>query len=50
MVVSDWTVEQALKVGVTMEEGAIKLYTETAEKVKKPGSKQLLLERAEEEN
>ena len=35
--------------GRTMEEGAIKLYSETAEKVKNPGSKQLLLELAEEE-
>ena len=32
-----------------MEEGAIKLYTETAEKVKNPGSKQLLKELAEDE-
>jgi rubrerythrin len=49
MAVSEWTIEQALIVGRTMEEGAIKLYTETAEKVKNPGSKQLLLELAEEE-
>ena len=49
MVVEDWTIEQALILGRTMEEGAIKLYSETAEKVKNPGSKQLLLELAEEE-
>ena len=45
----EWTIEKALQMGVTMEEGAIKLYTETAEKVKNPGSKQLLLELAEDE-
>ena len=46
---SKWTIEKALQIGLTMEEGAIKLYTETAEKVKNPGSKQLLKELAEDE-
>jgi len=46
---SGWTIEKALKIGVTMEEGAIKLYSETAEKVKNLGSKQLLKELAEDE-
>ncbi len=46
---SDWTIEKALAIGVTMEEGAIKLYTESQAKVKSPGSKQLLKELAEEE-
>jgi len=45
----EWTIEKALQIGVTMEEGAIKLYSETAEKVKNPGSKQLLRELAEDE-
>jgi rubrerythrin len=43
------TVERALQVGVTMEEGAYKLYTGAQRKVKDPGSKQLLRELAADE-
>jgi len=49
MSIDGWTVEKALKVGVTMETGAYNLYTETAKKVKDPGSKQLLKEIAADE-
>ena len=49
MSIDGWTVEKALKVGVTMETGAYNLYSETSRKVKDPGSKQLLKELAAEE-
>ncbi len=49
MSIDGWTVEKALKVGVTMETGAYNLYTETSKKVKDPGSKQLLKELAADE-
>ncbi len=49
MSIDEWTVEKALKVGVTMETGAYNLYTSTAEKVKDPGSKKLLTEIAADE-
>ncbi len=44
-----WTVEKALKTGVTMEIGAYNLYTDAAKKVKDPGSKKLLTEIAGDE-
>ncbi len=46
---SDWTIERALPIGITMEEGSIKLYTDSQGKVTSPGSKRLLRELAEEE-
>jgi rubrerythrin len=49
MSIDGWTVEKALKVGVTMETGAYNLYTETSKKVKDSGSKQLLKELAADE-
>lgn len=49
MSIDGWTVEKALKVGVTMETGAYNLYTETSKKIKDPGSKQLLKELAADE-
>jgi len=49
MEIDEWTIEKALNMGVTMEQGAIDLYSDTAEKVENPGSKQLLLELAEDE-
>ena len=49
MSIDGWTVEKALKVGVTMETGAYNLYTETAKKAKNPGSKKLLTELAGDE-
>jgi rubrerythrin len=49
MSIDGWTVEKALKVGVTMETGAYNLYSETAKKVKNPGSKQLLQELSADE-
>jgi len=49
MSIDGWTVEKALKVGVTMETGAFNLYTETSKKVRDPGSKQLLKELAGDE-
>ncbi len=49
MSIDGWTVEKALKVGVTMETGAYNLYTSTAKKVKDPGSKKLLTEIAADE-
>jgi rubrerythrin len=44
-----WTVEKALKTGVTMETGAYNLYSGLAKKAKNPGSKKLLQELAEDE-
>jgi rubrerythrin len=44
-----WTVEKALKIGVTMETGAYNLYSSTAKKAKNPGSKKLLQELAGDE-
>ena len=44
-----WTVEKALKVGVTMETGAYNLYSDMAKKVKNSGSKKLLQELAADE-
>ena len=49
MSIDEWTVEKALKVGVTMETGAYNLYTSTAKKVKDSGSKKLLTEIAADE-
>ena len=49
MSIDGWTVEKALKVGVTMETGAYNLYTDTAKKAKNPGSKKLLKELAADE-
>ncbi|MFP3951188.1 MAG: ferritin family protein [Candidatus Bathyarchaeia archaeon] len=49
MVTDEWTVEKALRMGITLEQGAIDLYSGTAENVEDPGSKQLLLELAEDE-
>lgn len=49
MSIDGWTVEKALKVGVVMETGAYNLYTQTAKKVKNPGSKKLLTELAGDE-
>ena len=49
MSIDGWTVEKALKVGVTMETGAYNLYTSMAKKVKDPGSKKLLTEIAGDE-
>jgi rubrerythrin len=49
MSIDGWTVEKALKVGITMETGAYNLYTETSKNVKNPGSKQLLKELAGDE-
>ncbi|MDP2901326.1 MAG: ferritin family protein [Candidatus Bathyarchaeota archaeon] len=49
MSIDGWTVEKALRVGVTMETGAYNLYTGTAKKVKNPGSKKLLQELAADE-
>jgi rubrerythrin len=43
------TVEKALQIGVTLEEGAYNLYTDAQRKVKDPGSKQLLKELAADE-
>ena len=43
------TVEKALQIGVTMEEGAFRLYTDAQVKVNNPGSKQLLKELAADE-
>jgi rubrerythrin len=43
------TVEKALQVGVTLEEGAFRLYTDAQRKVGNPGSKQLLKELAADE-
>ncbi len=50
MSIDGWTVEKALKVGITMETGAYNLYTETSKNVKNPGSKQLLKELAGDES
>jgi len=44
-----WTVEKALKAGITMETGAYKLYSGAAKKAKNPGSKKLLEELAADE-
>ena len=49
MSIDGWTVEKALRVGVTMETGAFNLYTEMSLKVKDPGYKQLLKELAGDE-
>jgi rubrerythrin len=49
MSIDGWTVEKALKAGVTMETGAYNLYTGMAKKVKNPGSKKLLTELAGDE-
>lgn len=49
MSIDGWTVEKALKAGVTMETGAYNLYTGMAKKVKNLGSKKLLTELAEDE-
>ncbi len=49
MSIDGWTVEKALKVGVTMETGAYNLYTQTAKKGKNPGSRKLLQELAADE-
>jgi rubrerythrin len=49
MKIDGWTVEKALQVGLTMEQGAMKLYTDAQKMVKNPGSKQLLKELAGDE-
>jgi rubrerythrin len=49
MSIDGWTVEKSLRVGVTMETGALNLYSEMSSKVKDPGSKQLLKELAGDE-
>jgi rubrerythrin len=49
MELEEWTIEKALNVGIALEQGAIDLYTSTAEKVEDPGSRQLLLELGEDE-
>ncbi len=49
MSIDGWTVEKALKVGVTMEAGAYNLYSDMAKKVKDQGSKKLLQEIAGDE-
>jgi rubrerythrin len=47
--IDGWTVEKALQVGLTMEHGAMKLYTDAQKMVTNPGSKQLLKELAGDE-
>ena len=49
MKIDGWTIEKALQVALTMEHGAMKLYTDAQKKVKNPGSKQLLKELAIDE-
>lgn len=49
MSVDGWTIEKALKTGLLMEEGAFYLYTNAQNKVKDPGSKQMLKELAQDE-
>jgi rubrerythrin len=44
-----WTIEKVLKTGLSMEEGANKLYTNASGMAKDPGSKQLLKELAADE-
>jgi rubrerythrin len=49
MSTNGWTVEKALETGVVMETGAYNLYSNTAKKMKNPGSKKLLQELAADE-
>jgi len=49
MKINGWTVEKALQVGLTMEQGAIEMYTDAQKRVSNPGSKQLLKELAGDE-
>ena len=47
---SEWTLEQALKLAIEMENESIQIYTSAQEKVRKfPGSKELLKELVNEE-
>lgn len=46
---SDWTLERALKLAVSMEEESMSLYTSAQDKVVNPGSRQFLKELVVEE-
>lgn len=49
MSVNSWTLDRALKVGLTIEEGAYNLYANAEKMVKEPGSRQMLRELAGDE-
>lgn len=46
---SEWTLERALNLALSMEEQSIKLYTSAQDRVVNPGSRQFLKELVEEE-